>query len=168
MGKKSSEYIAKYAVHPNWFQRLAALKVLMALNATEYHGLYAKLLEDKSLLVRMQTLEVIKVLNITTLAPYVWKMLYNKENFQSSKEKSHNSLVGKIFITIGSLKFSQAKKPLLGMIKNSKYDLYFSELNEALKGITDITPPALSQSFSNKENIRQFWIKKLEQDKIIY
>ena len=89
MGKKSSAFIAKFLFHPNWVLRMASLKTLLALRAKKFGSAFAKLLKDKSFIVRTQALENIKQLKLRELSPYVWQMLYDQSNYYTSaKEKT--------------------------------------------------------------------------------
>ena len=142
MGVKSAPYIAKFSGHKNWMLRLASLKVLLHLNQDKYKGIYARALEDKSLIVRHQALQNIKEMKLSELAPYVWKMLYNKDNYAGQKGKLQRSNIIKDAIRVlGDLKFSKAKKPMLEMINRTKFKDIHEDLDYALSKITDKSSP---------------------------
>lgn len=163
MGKKSATFISKFTKHPNWMLRLAALKVLLHLDQKQYDGIYARLLEDKSLIVRHQALQNIKEMNLTKLAPYVWKMLYNKQNYvgvKGSRKRSH--IVKTAIKVIGDLDFKEAKMPMLKMIQKKKYSDIHGELDYALSLINDEKSPdgnlSLKRMYWNKVALKEFKI----------
>ncbi len=142
MGVKSAPYISKFTKHPNWMLRLAALKVLLHLNQKKFKGIYARLLEDDSLIVRHQALQNIKAMKINDLAPYVWKMLYNKKNYVGIKGKrKRNNIIKDAIRTIGDLGFTKAKKPMLEMFKKNKYKDVYEELDYSLSKISKKASP---------------------------
>jgi hypothetical protein len=142
MGKKSAPLISKFSQHPSWMLRLASLKVLLHLDQKQYKGIYARLLEDKSLIVRHQALQNIKQMEIKSLAPYVWKMLYNKKNYVGLKGKRKRSNIIKDAIkTVGDLGFKKAEKPMLEMFRKNKYKDVYEELDYALSRITKKDSP---------------------------
>ncbi len=163
MGVKAAPYIAKFAEHPNWMLRLASLKVLLHLNQAKYKGIYARLLDDKSLIVRHQALQNIKEMNISQLAPYVWKMLYNKDNYagQSGQLKRSNIIKDAIRI-VGDLGFKDAKKPMLEMINRKKFKDVHEDLDYALSKITNKNSPKggmnVKQMYWKKEAIKEITI----------
>lgn len=142
MGHRSAPFIAKFSQHPNWMMRLASLKVLLHLNQTKYKGLYARALEDKSLIVRHQALQNIKEMKLDTLAPHVWKMLFNKKNYVGIKgARKRSNIIKDAIRTVGDLKFKKAKPALLKMFKKDKYKDVFPELDYALSKITGSDSP---------------------------
>ena len=142
MGVKAAPLISKYSQHPNWMLRLASLKVLLHLNQKQYKGIYAKLLNDKSLIVRHQALQNIKKMEIKELAPYVWKMLYNKKNYVGLKGKRKRSNIIKDAIkTVGDLDFKQARKPMLKMFQKNKYKDVFEALDYSLSKLSKKNSP---------------------------
>ncbi|MBC76294.1 MAG: hypothetical protein CME64_09790 [Halobacteriovoraceae bacterium] len=163
MGKKSSSFISKFAFHPNWMLRLAALKTLLALDQRQYKGIYARALKDDALIVRMQALDNIKAMNLNELAPYVWAMLYDKSNYagQSGKRKRAH-IIKQVISTVGDLKFEKAKKPLLTMIQDKKYQDIFSELDYSLKKITGKSSPKGASTLKKK-----FWANLANKSKVI-
>lgn len=153
MGVKAAPYIQKFTKHPNWMMRLAALKVLLHLKQTRYAGSYARLLEDKSLIVRHQALENIRELKLTKMAPYVWKMLYNKANYigkEGKRKRSH--IIRKAIKTVGDLKFEKAKKPMLSMMQIKRYKDVYPELDYALNKVTKKQSPKGNMSIK-----KNFW-----------
>ncbi len=157
MGKKSAPFISKFSKHPNWMMRLASLKVLLHLDQKQYKGIYARLLEDKSLIVRHQALQNIKEFQLKGLAPYVWKMLYNKQNYVGMKGKRKRSnIIRDAIKLVGDLKFSEAKKPMLKMMKNKKYRDVYTELDYALSKVSQKSSP--NGSMTEKKH---FWNREL-------
>lgn len=147
MGKKSAPLISKFSKHPNWMLRLASLKVLLHLDQRQYKGIYARLLEDKSLIVRHQALQNIKQMKINSLAPYVWKMLYNKKNYVGLKgNRKRSNIIKDAIKVVGDLGFEKAKKPMLEMFKKKKYKDVYEELDYALSKITKKDSPKGSMS----------------------
>lgn len=142
MGVKSAPFIAEFSKHPNWMLRLASLKVLLHLNQSQYKGIYARLLEDKSLIVRHQALQNIKEMKIKILAPYVWKMLYNKANYVGGKGlRKRSNIIKEAIKVVGELEFKEARKPMLKMISRSKFKDVHSELDYALNLVSDKDSP---------------------------
>ena len=143
MGVKSSDFIAKFTTHPNWMMRLASLKVLLHLNQKRFKNRYAKALEDKSLIVRHQALQMIREMELKELAPLVWKMIYNKSNYvgtQGFRKRSH--IIGDAIKTVGDLELQAAKKPLHKMIKNPRYRDLYSDLDYSLSKLYKFRSPA--------------------------
>lgn len=163
MGKKSAPYISKFTKHPNWLLRLASLKVLLHLDQRQYKGIYTRLLEDKSLIVRHQALQNIKEMDLKELAPYVWKMLYNKKNYLGLKGKRKRSNIIKDIIKIvGDLDFKKAKKPMLKMFKNKKYSDVYSELDYSLSKLSGKKSPkgslSIKKHYWNRQAINEITI----------
>ena len=67
MGKRSVDLMSKYASHPDVILRMASLKVLLSLQARQKVKVFEAALFDKSLLVRQQALESVKLLKIKSL-----------------------------------------------------------------------------------------------------
>jgi len=155
-GTKAGPFLARYTEHPNWVMRMASLKTLLSLKEKKYGKLYARALRDESLLVRTQALDNVATLNLREHAGNVWGMLYDKKNYQQSKKGSNKrgSIVHTIVKTVGDLKFDKAKKPLLSMIQNKKYDDIFSEMDYSLSKITGKDSPK-----GAKEVKRNYWAK---------
>jgi len=163
MGKKSAPYISKFSKHSNWMLKLASLKVLLHLNQKQYKGIYARLLEDKSLIVRHQALQNIKEMKLTSLAPYVWKMLYNKSNYVGLKGKRKRSSIIKDAIkTVGDLGFKKARKPMLEMFRKKKYVDVYSELDYSLSKLEGKASPAggmsVKKHYWNRIGIKEITI----------
>lgn len=151
LGKKSSQFISQFLENSQWFMRMASLKTLLIMNEKRFAHLYAKRLKDHSSFVRKQALENIKALKITSHAPHVWAMVYDKRNYTGIK------LIKEIIKVTGDLKFKKALKPLVNMIKKEKYKAIVPEIEYALAKITNLKIP--------KGNIftkRNFWIKKIK------
>ncbi len=142
MGVKSAAYLSKFAFHPNWMMRLASLKSLLALKQTKYKGVYTRLLKDKAMIVRLQALENIRQLKLKELAPYVWAMLYNKDNYSGSDgSRKRGEIIRTIIKTTGELGFNKAKKPMLSMIQKKRYQDIHDELDYALTKVTGKKSP---------------------------
>jgi HEAT repeat protein len=162
MGEKSAPFIAKFYEHPNPMMRLASLKTLMVLKQDKYVGLYARSLTDSSLIVRQQALDLISNLKIQKVAPSVWNMLYDKSNYSGNDGKlKRSNMIGKIVRTIGDLNFTEAKKPMLTMIKNKKFNDIFNDLDYSLSKIANVTSPQ-----GGVEQKRNYWAKIQLQEKI--
>ncbi len=147
MGKKSAPFIARFCEHPNWVMRLSSLKALEHLDQKQYLGLYAKKLQDKSLIVRTQALDMIRNMKLTKLAPSVWAMLFDKSNYAGSKgQRKRADIIKDIIKTVGDLKFEKAKAPLLKMIQNKKYKDVFTEIDYSLEKIIGKSSPKGDES----------------------
>jgi HEAT repeat protein len=162
MGEKAAPFIAKYYEHPNPMMRLASLKTLMVLKQDKYVGLYARSLTDSSLIVRQQALDLISHLKIQKVAPSVWNMLYDKSNYSGNDGKlKRSNMIGKIVRTIGDLNFTEAKKPMLSMIKNKKFNDIFSDLDYSLSKLANTNSPQ-----GGVEQKRNYWAKIQLKEKI--
>jgi hypothetical protein len=164
MGKKSAPFVSKFLKHPSWVMRMASLKTLLALKGTEYKRSFSSALKDKSFIVRSQALDNISKLNLTSEAPFVWQMLYDKRNYYSPKKKNTKSkkasnlkrtnLIKKVITAIGDLKFQKAKTPLLSMTQKPKYNDIFNEIDRSLTQITGKKSPAGSMKLK-----KRYWSK---------
>lgn len=153
MGKKSAPFISKFSAHPNWMLRLASLKVLLHLNQTQYTDIYTKLLTDKSLIVRHQALQNIREMKLTELAPNVWQMLFNKQNYTGTKgTRVRSHIIKDVIKTVGDLGFKKAKVPMLKMISNKKYKDIHTELDYSLNLIAEKKSPKGSMTVK-----KHFW-----------
>lgn len=154
MGAKSAPFIAKFADHPHWMMRLAALKALLGLKQTEYHAVYSKALKDPSLIVRVQALDNISQMKITKLAPEVWNMMYDQSNYNGEKgARKRTSIVRSIIRTVGDVRFEKARKPLAKLIQKPKYQDLMDDLDYSLEKITGETSP------NSVDQRRKFWSK---------
>ena len=154
MGKKSAPFIAKFADHPHWMMRVAALKALLGLKQAEYHAVYAKALKDPSLIVRVQALDNISQLKITSLGPEVWKMMYDQTNYSGEKgSRKRTSIVKSVIRTVGDVRYEKARKPLAKLIQNTKYHDLIDDLDYSLEKITGEVSP------NSAEQRRKFWSK---------
>mgnify|MGYP000571998170 CR=1 FL=1 len=164
MGKKSAPFVSKFLNHPSWVMRMASLKTLLALKGKEYKRSFSTALKDKSFIVRSQALDNISKLNLTSEAPFVWQMLYDKRNYYSPKAKKgkkpsslkRTNLIKKVIATIGDLKFQKAKNPLLSMSQKKKYDDIFTEIDSSLIKITGKKSPSGSMKIK-----KRYWSKIL-------
>jgi HEAT repeat protein len=154
MGSKSAPFIAKFADHPHWMMRLAALKALLGLKQADYHAVYSKALKDPSLIVRVQALDNISQMKITKLAPEVWSMMYDQTNYTGEKgARKRTSIVKSIIRTVGDVKYVEAKKPLAKLIQKPKYQDLIDDLDYSLEKITgEVSPNSVDQR-------RKFWSK---------
>lgn len=142
MGKKSAPFIAKFSDHPHWMMRVASLKALLGLKQNEYHAVYAKALKDPSLIVRVQALDNISQMQISSLAPNVWSMMYDKTNYSGEAgNRKRTSIVKSIIRTVGDVRFQKATKPLAKLIQKPKYADLVEDLDYSLEKITGKTSP---------------------------
>ena len=163
MGKKAAAFISKFSFHPNFMLRLASLKSLLALNQVQYKGIYSRLLKDKAMIVRVQALENIRAMKLTSLAPYVWAMLYDKENYSMSEGvRKRGSIIKTVIKTMGDLGFEKAKKPMLTMIQKKKYSDIHEELDYSLSKLSESPSPSGDLSIK-----RHFWKKQADGDGFI-
>jgi HEAT repeat protein len=154
MGKKSAPFIARFAEHPSWMMRVASLKALAALDMREYHGVYARALNDSSLIVRVQALDNISHMKLSKLAPNVWNMMYDQTNYTGSAGKrKRTSIVRSIIRTVGDLKYAPAKTALTKLIQKPKYQDLVEDLDYSLESITGKTSPN-----TNVQTRRSFWV----------
>ncbi len=147
MGQKASTFISKFISHDHWMLRLASLKTLLALRDQRYLKEYEGALKDPSQLVRAQALQNVKEMKIKKLAPAVWGMLYDKDNYGEKRP-----LAGEIIETVGVLEFKKAQKPLLKMAQHQKYGELFSSINFALEKISKEVAPQGSEEVK-----KHFW-----------
>jgi hypothetical protein len=154
-GKKASKFLLKFLKHPSWMMRTASLKALLGLGEKRFGDQYVKLLKDKSLIVRVQALENIRELGLTEYAPQVWAMLYDKSNYHQVEGKNKRAdIIKSVILAIGELRFKKARKPLLKMIQQKRYEDIFPEIEHALEKLTGKDAP------ENKKHVkRRFWKK---------
>ena len=154
MGTKSAPFIAKFAEHPHWMMRLAALKALLGLKQAEYVSVYSKALKDASLIVRLQALDNISQMKISKLAPEVWNMMYDQSNYSGEKgARKRTSIVKSIIRTVGDVRFEKARMPLAKLIQKPKYQDLIDDLDYSLEKITgEVSPDSVEQR-------RKFWSK---------
>ncbi|MBT3982975.1 MAG: HEAT repeat domain-containing protein [Bacteriovoracaceae bacterium] len=155
MGKKSSGFISKFASHPHYVLRMASLKTLLAIKEDKKVGIYQNALTDKSMLVRFQALENISKMGLTNLGPSVWKMIFEKENYNGKKGKlKRTAIIKKVVRTLGDIKFAKVKAPLLKMIKKKSYNDIFKDLDYSLSKLTGKSSPK-----GGRDLKRSFWGK---------
>ena len=153
MGKKSAPFIARFAEHPAWMMRVASLKALAALGMSEYHAVYARGLKDDSLIVRVQALDNISQMKLTTLAPNVWNMMYDASNYTGKAgARKRTSIVRSVIRTIGDLKYEKARAPLAKLIQKPKYQDLMEDLDYSLEKISGKTSPSKTAA-----ETRKFW-----------
>ena len=157
MGKKASPFIAKFLDHPNWVLRMASLKTFLALKDKTYVQYFSKSLNDNSFMVRTQALENIRKMNLTSLAPSVWQMVYDEKNYYNGNPGSKRMPIFKDIVkTLGELKYQKVKNPLVSMIVKSRYEDIFEDLNLALENISGVKAPK-----GEFATIRKFWKKNI-------
>lgn len=157
MGEKSSPFMAKFAQHPHWMMRTAALKNLLIFKQKEYESLFVKALRDPSLIVRAQALENIRVLKLQNSADEVWKMLFNEANYSGKNgQRKRGNIVRHVILTLGELKYQDAKPAFLKMIQNSRYMDLSHELDKALSELTGKISPV-----GNIMEKREFWKRQI-------
>lgn len=153
MGKKSISYLAKFSNHSEWFMRLASLKALLALNAKSHGRLFAKMLKDKSLLVRYQALENIEKMNLKAHASSVWEMLFDETNYSGkSGKRRRTDIIRAAIKVVGKLGYKPAVKPLLKMMQDKRYLDVYKEVDFSLSQITGRNSPVGSYQIKSK-----FW-----------
>lgn len=164
MGKRSAPFISKFLSHPNWVMRLASLKTLLALGEKNYGGRFAEALQDKSYIVRTQALENIRKMRLKKYSANVWQMLYDKRNYYAPKGKTKKraNIIKEVVKTVGVLKFSKAKDPLLKMVQKKRYEDIFDEISTSLEKITGEEVPK-----GNKNVKRRFWSRVAINNKVI-
>ncbi|MCK5074367.1 MAG: HEAT repeat domain-containing protein [Bacteriovoracaceae bacterium] len=141
-GKQSISFIAKFLLHPNWIMRMASLKTLLVLKAKKVGPGFAHSLQDKSMLVRVQALENIRKLKLGEFGPHVWAMLYDKKNYYKSKKiYKRMNIIKKVIRTIGELRLPKAKKALMKMVKDRKYNDIFDDMDYSLTLLTGKKSP---------------------------
>ena len=143
---------------PTTLSALVPMVVEQSSRGERAYDIYSRLLKDKAMIVRVQALENIRAMKLTGLAPYVWAMLYDKENYSMSEGvRKRGSIIKTVIKTMGDLGFEKAKKPMLTMIQKKKY----SDIHEEL----DYSLSKLSKAPSPKGDInikRHFWKKKAD------
>jgi hypothetical protein len=154
MGRKAAPFIAKFTEHPHWMMRVAALKALLGLRQSEYTLVYSRALKDSSLIVRVQALDNISRLKLTSLAPQVWNMMYDQTNYTGERgARKRTSIVKAIIRTVGDIDYKPAKKPLAKLIQKPHYQDLIEELDYSLEKITgEVSPNSTSER-------RKFWSK---------
>lgn len=137
MGQKSVSYLKKLTRSKHLMIRLAALKNLVNLSVQDKET-YSRLLNDKAMIVRFEVLDSIIKLNMKSMAPYVWKMLYDEKNYSkvTGGTNKRSKIIKKIIRTIGDLEFKKAKIPLLKMAINNKFTDIFNDIDYSLTKIT--------------------------------
>lgn len=155
VGKRAAPFLAKFVEHPYWLMRMASLKVLQKLKQKKYSSLYAKALEDNSMMVRRQALETIGKLNLTSLAPQVWKMMYDKKNYTQGKQGKYRrtNIIKAVIKTLGDLKYQKVSSQLLKMAHKPKYTDIFPALDYSLTKILGKSSPR-----GSLEAKRKFWV----------
>lgn len=163
MGKRSAPFISKFAKHPHWMMRLAALKVLLALDQKQYKGIFARALKDDALIVRVQAIDNINRMKLKELAPHIWGMLFDKTNYKGIQGKrKRTNIIKEVILSMGKLGFKKAKKPMLGMMSKKKY-----------KDIHDVLDQSLSLLYKKKSpkgnlSVKQyFWSRQATKEKVI-
>jgi hypothetical protein len=153
MGNKSIPYLESLSKNKNWMIRLAALKSIGKLNHKSSR-IYSDMLKDKAMIIRFEALDTISRLKLSHLSKNVWNMLYDNRNYsKTDKGRKRSDLIKKVIKVVGDLKFEEAKKPLLKMAKNIKYNDIFSEIDYSLTRITN------KESKGNSIEAKRFYWK---------
>lgn len=154
MGKKAAPFIARFSEHPHWMMRVASLKALLGLKQDNYNHVYTKALRDPSLIVRVQALDNISRMQIRSLGPHVWQMLYDQSNYSGDAgNRKRTSIVKTVIRTLGDIKYDKAQRPLAKLIQNPKYSDLADDLDYSLEKITgEVSPNAADQR-------KKFWSK---------
>jgi len=126
LGKRSIDYLAKFAVHPEVILRLASLKSLLSLEAQKKSHVFENALFDKSLLVRKQALEAVRKLKIIKAEKSLLSMLVDKKNYYLKNKKLKRSpIIKEVIQTMGELRLKKSKNILVSLREKSSYqDLY--------------------------------------------
>lgn len=163
VGKKAIPFIGKFLEHPNWVLRMASLKTLQSLQDKSHKKQYEELLKDKSMIVRIQAIEILNKLQIKESAKEIWKMIFREQNYQVTKgKKKRLPIIKDVIRAIGDLKYEEARASLLTMLKNKRYDDLFSELDYSLEKITGKKSPK-----GKVVEKRIFWEKYALKEKVI-
>lgn len=132
IGKRSTPFISKFADHPNWIMRLASVKTLTALSVKD-PVIYKNLLDDSSLIVKMQTLDAIEKLQIKSLADNVLAMLLEKKNYQRiGKNYKRSPLIKKAILVLGKLDHKKSLKVFRNLLKRDNYKDIHMVLKKAI------------------------------------
>ena len=102
-------------------------------------------------------------MGLTDLAPYVWKMLYNKSNYVGMKgQRKRSNIIKNAIKVVGDLGLKDAKKPMLTMMQRSKYKDVHAELDYSLSKLYDKPSPdgslTLKKNYWNKVAIKEIKI----------
>jgi hypothetical protein len=134
--------------------RVAYLKALLALKQDNYQHVYSKALRDPSLIVRVQALDNISRMQIKSLAPHVWNMLYDQSNYSGDVgTRKRTSIVKSVIRTLGDIRFEKAQRPLAKLIQNPKYSDLVEDIDYSLEKITGEISP------NSAEQRKKFWSK---------
>ena len=122
MGRRSLDLMSKYAYHPDVILRMASLKVLLSLQAKKKVKIFESALFDKSLLVRQQALESVKLLNLTSLGKKVLAMLFDKKNYTlQNKKLKRDPIMIDVVKVLGDLGYQKSKSLLVKMRSKKRY-----------------------------------------------
>ena len=122
MGRRSLDLMSKYAYHPDVILRMASLKVLLSLQAKKKVKIFESALFDKSLLVRQQALESVKLLNLTSLGKKVLAMLFDKKNYTlQGKKLKRDPIMIDVVKVLGDLGYQKSKSLLVKMRSKKRY-----------------------------------------------
>ena len=102
-------------------------------------------------------------MKIKELAPFVWKMLYNKANYVGMKGKRKRSnIIRDAIKVVGDLGLKAAKKPMLKMMRKPKYKDVHAELDYSLSRLYNKPSPkgsmAIKKNYWNKLAVKEIQI----------
>ncbi len=156
MGGKAAPFIARFTDHPHWMMRTAGLKSLLILKEKKYAPLYVKALNDPALIVRIQALDNIRTLGLSTYADEVWSMMFKADNYTGGpKGKRISNLIRSVIRTSGEFKHPKARKAFVSMINKDRYNAVFDDLDYALSKSFGVKSPG-----GDKKARRAFWNKR--------
>lgn len=122
MGKSAVPFIAKFTEHPHWMLRTAALKAMLGLGEGSRIEEHRKSLSDSSLIVRTQALDNVNKMKMKTLAPDVWVMMFNEENYSGdSGNRKRLTIFKDIVRTLGDLEYEPAKGSFEKLVFHESY-----------------------------------------------
>lgn len=152
---KSTPLLIKYTQHKEWNIRLAALKSLIALKYKE-PKVYAALLKDKSMIVRIAALEGIQILEISKLTPNIWNMFGDKKNYvQVGKDIKRSEILSLAIESLSKFKSKKTKERLIKILRKSDYEDLWDEVDQVLRGWSRQKVPG-----SNVLARRSYWLSK--------
>ena len=85
------------------------IKALLSLEAKERSDVFEKALFDKSLLVRKQALQAVRLLNLKNVSKSLIKMLVDEKNYYvEGKKRKRSPILKDVITTIGDLKYKKS------------------------------------------------------------
>ena len=133
LGKKSINYLSSYAGHEDVILRLASLKALLSLEAKERSDIFEKALFDKSLLVRKQALQAVRLLNLKNVSKSLIKMLVDEKNYYlEGRKRKRSPILKDVITTIGDLKYKKSYTILKRLRSKRSYEDLYPSLDYAI------------------------------------